>query len=177
MRAFACALSLSAAYAEAAPTRVASLNLCTDELVLLLAAPGQIVSLTHLAHDRAETSLWRQARRHAANDGSLLSVAALRPNLIVTMGGSGADRARIARAIGARLLILPYPASIDDVERSVAAVAAALGRRAAGARVIATIRRHRRLAPRTATDTIFLTGGGRSLAPDGLAAAWLAVAG
>ena len=31
------------------PRRVASLNLCTDELLLLLAAPEQIASVTHLA--------------------------------------------------------------------------------------------------------------------------------
>ena len=43
MRAFvfisAISLALAGA-AEAAPKRVASLNLCTDELLLLLAAPG-----------------------------------------------------------------------------------------------------------------------------------------
>ena len=49
MRAFAFASAASLAFAaapaaEAAPARVASLNLCTDELLLLLAAPGQIAS-------------------------------------------------------------------------------------------------------------------------------------
>ena len=72
----AISLALAAAAAEAAPRRVASLNLCTDELVLLLAAPGQIVSVTHLAQQEAETPLWRQARRYPRNDGSLLSVVA-----------------------------------------------------------------------------------------------------
>nr|MDQ4086745.1 ABC transporter substrate-binding protein [Pseudomonadota bacterium] len=45
MRVFASLLAASlalAAPAEAAPRRVASLNLCTDELLLALAAPDQI---------------------------------------------------------------------------------------------------------------------------------------
>src|SRR5688500_20405940 len=90
MRAFASLLAVSlalAAPAQAAPRRVASLNLCTDELVLMLADPGQIASVTHLAQSPAETPLWRTARRYRRNDGSLLSVAALRPDLVVTMGG------------------------------------------------------------------------------------------
>ena len=78
---------VAAARSDAAPRRVVSLNLCTDELLLALAAPDQILSVTHLAQDPAETPLWPQARRYRRNDGSLLSVAAMRPDLVVTMGG------------------------------------------------------------------------------------------
>ena len=54
---FASAISLAlAGAAEAAPRRVASLNLCTDELLLMLGEPGQIVSVTHLAQQPAETA-------------------------------------------------------------------------------------------------------------------------
>jgi iron complex transport system substrate-binding protein len=65
MRVFASLLAASLALlagvaAEAAPRRVASLNLCTDEL-LLLARPEQIASVTHLSQQEAETPLWRQA--------------------------------------------------------------------------------------------------------------------
>jgi len=97
MRAFASlwAISLAlAAPAAAAPQRVASLNLCTDELVLLLAAPEQIASVTHLSQQEQEMPLWRTARRHPRNDGSLLSVVSLRPDLVVTMGGGARDRLR-----------------------------------------------------------------------------------
>src|SRR4051812_9008195 len=58
MRAFAfvSAISLAlAAPADAAPRRAASLNLCTDELLLMLGEPGRIVSVTHLAQQPAET--------------------------------------------------------------------------------------------------------------------------
>src|ERR1044072_5594537 len=136
MRAFASfsAISLAlAAPAAAAPARVASLNLCTDELLLALAAPEQIVSVTHLAQQQAETPLWRQARRHPRNDGSLLSVVGLRPDLVVTMGGGGSDRLRIAERLGIRTLDLPFAQSLGDVADSVRRLALALGRPAAGA--------------------------------------------
>src|SRR5687768_15178400 len=168
MRAFASAsaiisLALVGA-AEAAPRRVASLNLCTDELLLMLAEPGQIASVTHLAQNPAETPLWRQARRYRRNDGSLVSVAGLKPDLVLTMGGGARDRGRIARRLGLRLLDLPYPQSLGDIEQSIRSVSIALGRPGAGASALAQIQRLKLGRPALAADTIWLGGGGRTVA-------------
>jgi iron complex transport system substrate-binding protein len=175
--AFAWAISLATGSGAAAPLRVASLNLCTDELVLSLAGANQIVSVTNLSHNPRESALWRQARHYRANDGSLMAVATLRPDLVLAMGGGGRDRELIARAIGAKLVILPYPESLDDVEAAITRVADALDRAGAGRRLIAEIRAARRSAPVRRHDAIFLAGGGRSLSADGLGAQWLGLAG
>ena len=166
-----------AAPAAAAPQRVASLNLCTDELVLMLAPPERIASLTHLAHDPAETPLWRQARRHPRNDGSLMSVAPLRPDLVVTMGGGGRDRLRIARRLGIATLDLRFAQSLDDVEANVRRLAAALDRPEAGAALLRRLAALRASAPPVRIDSIWLGGGGRTVAPGGLEAQWMALAG
>ncbi len=180
MRAFAFASAISLALAgsaEAAPRRVASLNLCTDELLLMLGDPGQILSVTHLAQQPAETLLWREARRYRRNDGSLVSVAALRPDLVLTMGGGARDRGRIAQRLGIRTLDLPYPQSLADIEQSVRTLAAALGRPAAGRAVLGRIDRLKRRRPERPAETIWLGGGGRTVAAAGLAAEWMALAG
>lgn len=180
MRAFVCGLAISLAAAGGAaqaPRRVASLNLCTDELVLLLARADQIASVTHLSRDRLESPLWRPARLHPANDGSLLSVAAMRPDLIFAMGGGGRDRQAIATALGARLVVLDYPASLDDVAVSVAIVAEALGRPAQGKALLARLAHARATVPQRSHDAIYLTGGGRSMAATGAGAEWLRLAG
>lgn len=178
MRAFAfvCALSLAlGAPAWAAPQRVASLNLCTDELLLALASPGQIASVTHLAHNPREHAGWRKARAFAANDGSLISVVRLRPDLVIDMGGGGS--AAIAQRLGIRTLTLPYPAGLEDIARSIRAVAAALGREQRGAILEARIGRLRQSRPPRSLDSIWLGGGGRSVSATGLAAQWMALAG
>lgn len=181
MRAFASCLAASllalAGPVQAVPARVASLNLCTDELLLLLAAPGQIASVTHLSHQRAETPLWQQARRYPRNDGSLLSVAGQRPDLVLTMGGGPRDRARISARLGLRTLDLPYPMRIADIETSIRTVAHALGRERQGAALIGRIEALKRTAPRRQRDALWLSGGGRSLSSSGLGAEWLALAG
>ncbi|HEX8620910.1 MAG TPA: ABC transporter substrate-binding protein [Allosphingosinicella sp.] len=176
--AFVSALSLAlAGAAEAAPRRVASLNLCTDELLLTLGEPARIVSVTHLARQPVETALWREARRYRSNDGSLVSVAGLRPDLVLTMGGGARDRTRIAKRLGIEVLDLPYPQSLADIEQAVRTVARALGRERAGATVLARIERLKRARPARQVDTIWLGGGGRTVAASGLAAQWMALAG
>jgi iron complex transport system substrate-binding protein len=175
--AFVLAASLAAAPAAASPKRVASLNLCTDELLLLLGEGRQIVSVTHLAQNPAETPLWRQARLHPRNDGSLASVAALRPDLVLTMGGGARDRAGIARRLGIRLLDLPYPQSLGDVAANVAAVAGALGRPEAARPFLNALGQLERSAPAAGADTIWLGGGGRSVAASSLPAQWMRLAG
>src|SRR4029079_8541764 len=76
--------------------RVASLNLCTDELLLALAEPDQIASVPHLAQRPLEYANWKEARRYSKNDGSLLSVVGPRAGLVLTLGGGGPCQAHIA---------------------------------------------------------------------------------
>jgi len=157
--------------------KVASLNLCTDELLLQLAAPDQIVSVTHLAQQPAETPLWRQARRYRANDGGLLSVADLKPDLVVTMGGGARDRLRIAGRLGIRTVDLPFARSLSDVEASVAKLASLLGRPQTGAALLRRMAALKASAPSLQRDTIWLGGGGRTVSAEGIEAQWMAMAG
>ncbi len=61
---------------------------------------------------------------HRANDGKLESVIALRPQLILTMGGAGGARQTLARRFGARLVELPYPQARPTSWRQASHVAA-----------------------------------------------------
>ena len=167
----------SLSLASAVAIKAASLNLCTDELLLVLARPEQITSVTHLSQQEAETPLWRQARRYPRNDGSLLDTIRHRPTIVFTMGGQGHDRAAIARRLGIRVIDLPYPQSIDDVIGSVRTVSAALGRRHAGEALVRQVAAVRSGSPPRSLDTLYLSGGGLSVAASGLAADWMRLAG
>ena len=156
--------------------RVASLDLCADEYLLLLARPGAIASVSRVAQDPADSVLWRQARRYPANQRGLESVVGTHPNLLLTMSGGGRATSLIAERLHIRTITLGYPASIADVEANMVRVATALGdgRRADGWR--------RRLARLKATplaqrDSIFLSGGGASVTAGSLSAQWMALAG
>ncbi|MBV8688429.1 MAG: ABC transporter substrate-binding protein [Alphaproteobacteria bacterium] len=185
MRAFACASAISlglllapaASLAASPPRRVASLNLCTDELLMLLAEPRQIASVTHLGQNPAETPLWRQGRAYPRNDGSLAAVAALRPDLVLTMGGGARDRVGLAARLGIPTVDLPYPQSLGDIEAAVARVSAALGHPERGRAVLARLAALKAAAPARALDAIWLGGGGRTVGASGLEAQWMRLAG
>jgi len=162
--------------AASASLRVASLDLCADEYLLLLARPNEIASVSRVAQDPADSVLWRQARRYPANHRGLESVIETRPTLLLSMGGGGRATALIAERLQIRTMTLHYPASIAEVEATMVRIATALGdaRRADGWR-----RRLARLKakPLPQRDTIFLSGGGNSLAAGSMGAQWMALGG
>lgn len=161
----------------AAPRRVASLNLCTDELALLLAAPGQLASVTWLAHRPEETALWRRATGLDANRGSVESVAALRPDLILTGGFAPPYAAELAARLGAATLDLPPPRTVEDLEANVRQLGAALGRPAEAEALVAAMRAALGPLPARRLDALVVQGGGFTPRPDGLTAALLRHAG
>ena len=156
---------------------VASLNLCTDEYLLLLARPNEIASVSHLSQDPLESPLWRQGRLHAVNHGSIEDVLSRRPTMILTMGGGGRATALIARRLGIRTVEVKPSASLDDVEGNLRAVAAAIGEPERATPWVSRLERLRRSAPRLGRDAMFLSGGGDSLSPGSIGDQWLRLAG
>lgn len=183
MRAFASISAISLALlvsapAAAVPPRVASLNLCADELLLMLAEPGQVASVTHLSHDPADSPLWRRARHYRANDGTLMSVLPHRPDHILTMGGGGGrDREAIASRLGMNVVELPFPNSLQDIAESIGRTARALGRPDAGRRMLGRLQALIRSRPPVRTDAIWLGPSGHTVPATGLAADWMRLAG
>ena len=79
--------------------RVASLNLCTDEYLLLLARPDEVASVSYLSQDPLESPLWRLGRRFHGNYGSFEQVLKTRPEVLLTMGGGGRASGLLAERI------------------------------------------------------------------------------
>lgn len=156
--------------------RVASLNLCTDEYLLLLARPSEIASVSRLSRDPADSSLWRIGQRYPGNRGDLESALKTHPTLLITMGGSGRSTTMIARRMGLRMLDLPFPATIDDVGKNMDRLAEALGdpsRSLAWKRRLAGLQ----ASQGSARDAIFLGSGGTSVGARSVEAEWMRLAG
>ncbi len=156
--------------------RAASLNLCSDEYLLLLARPHEVASVSRLAKDPADSPLWRRAQGFAGNEGRLEQVLGARPNLVLTMGGGGRSTGEIAKRMGMRVVDLPFPADIAGVEANMVRVAGVLGdvRRADGWR--ARLARLKAGAP-PAREALYLGGGGVSLSAGSLGGQWMRLAG
>lgn len=129
-------LSVSAAWADAKP-RVASVNLCTDQLLLLLADHEQIVSLSYLSADPQYSDWSAQASAYPLNHASAEELVALQPDLVLAglyndhytlnfLESLGISVARVARADSLGGLFKPMlkvGALIGQAERAEAMVA------------------------------------------------------
>src|SRR5687767_8071343 len=156
----------------ASAVRVASLNMCGDEYLLLLARPAEIASVSRLSRDPADSSLWRLGRRFPSNRGDLESALKTRPNLLITMGGGGRSTSLLARRIGLKTLDLPFPATIGDVAANMDRVASALGEPARARpwkRLLARLKKGKR----PARDAILLGAGGNSVGAQSVEAEWM----
>ena len=165
------------AFAWLAAASVASLNLCTDEYLLLLARPREVANVSFLSQDPQESPLWRIARTHRSNRGSLEEVLAAKPNVVLTMGGGGKATSLIARRMGIRAIDLRPVASLNDVAINLRTVSAALGDPARAGPWVRRLSGLRSSAPKRDADAIWIGGGGQSLAAPSIGADWMALAG
>lgn len=167
----------SALLIGASAARIASLNLCADEYALLLARPGELVSVTRLARDPLESPLAARARAIPANRGSLEDVVAMRPTVILTMGGAGRSTSLLAGRLGVRTIDLPSPTDIAGVERNLRTVASALGDVRRAQPWLTRIARLRANRPAVQRDALYLSGGGVSIGSWSPAVEWMSLAG
>src|ERR1700716_116531 len=63
--------------------RVASMNLCTDQLLIPLADPEQILGLSRFSHDAWQSFAADDARRYPILSGSAEDVLVLKPDIVV----------------------------------------------------------------------------------------------
>src|SRR5439155_23517910 len=108
------------------PHRVLSLNLCTDQLLLLLADRADVTGVTPLARDCRISTVCAAALEVPARRVTAEEVIAAEPDLVLA-GDAGAPAAvAAARRRGAQVLTLPDATSLDQIRDQVATVAAAL---------------------------------------------------
>ena len=156
---------------------VASLNLCTDEYLLLLARHHEIASVSFLSQDRQESPLWRSARHYPANRGSIEDVLVHRPDVVLVMGGGGRATRLLAGRLHIRAVELVSANSLQDVAANLRSVAAALGDPRRAQPWLAKLTQLQRTKPISGRDAVWLSGGGQSLAAGSIGTQWLRLAG
>ena len=130
------ALALAALVASAipvwadAPERVVSMNLCTDQLAMMLAAPGQLVSVSHLATEVQSSSMVEEARAYPPNRGQLEQVFLLRPDLVLAGTYTQVATVDLLRRLGVEVVQVPPATSLAEAEEQLRQVGRALGQEA-----------------------------------------------
>jgi len=123
------ALVASVTHADA-PARVVSMNLCTDQMAMLLAAPGQLISVSDIASDPLTSPMAEQAAAYPANFGGAEQIYLLDPDLVLAGVYSDPATVSMLRRLGIRVEQLDLVRSLAEVPERLAEMGALLGREA-----------------------------------------------
>lgn len=133
----AAALVLCAPALAAAQQRVVSMNLCTDQIAMLLAAPGQLVSVSDLAQDPRMSPMAETAGAYPVNHGRAEEIYLLRPDLVIAGQFASGPTVAMLRRLGLRVEVLPPAESIAEIRAEITHVGALLDREAAATDLLA----------------------------------------
>ncbi|QLH71164.1 ABC transporter substrate-binding protein [Rhodopseudomonas palustris] len=121
------AVGLLASPAVAAPKRIASINMCTDQLLIALADPEQIVGLGPYARDPRLSWLAQEAERFPKLSGEAEDLLMLAPDVVLA-GRYGKRATReLLRAQNIPLEEFDVPRTIDEVKAQIQRTGELLG--------------------------------------------------
>lgn len=118
LRALALAIGLGVTAAQAEPLpRIASINLCTDQLVATLADPAQILGLSPYARDPARSWDAATAAQFPKLSGEAEDVLVLKPDIVVAGRFTKRATRELLKQQGLRVAEFDPARSLDDVKK------------------------------------------------------------
>lgn len=129
-------LALAPAWANAdALPRVVSVNVCTDQLVMLLADPEQIVSLSQLSDDPRSSAMSDIAKSFEKNNGQAEMIAVQDPDIVVAGEYNDPNLIGMLESIGMATVRFPITRSLDDISSEIRQMGDLLGQEAKADRI------------------------------------------
>ncbi len=103
----------------AALPRIASMNVCTDQLLLTLADPEQILGLSRYSRDRFQSWAADDARRYRILSGGAEDILLLRPDVVVASLFDKRATRELLKQKGLHLVEFDVPRSLDGVKKQI----------------------------------------------------------
>lgn len=156
--------------ASAKPERIVTMSLCTDQIVLMLAAPERIASVHWLTRDADDSAMWEQARNHPANHGLAEEVVRLGPDLVIAGAYNAPLVLSTLRRFGFPILVVEDAVDFAGVRKNIRKIAHALEEETRGEAVIsafdsALAETQGALAERNMRGLVYGSGGYSAGAP------------
>ena len=111
------ALALPVSASAAAP-RIISMNICTDQLLLALADPAQIMGLSRFSRDARQWA-GAEARRYPILSGGAEDILVLKPDVVAASDFDKRSTREILKANGQNLVEFPIPRTLADVREQI----------------------------------------------------------
>jgi len=112
------AISSGPARADSLP-RIASMNVCTDQLLMTLADPEQILGLSRYARERFESFAADAAGRYRILSGGAEDILVLRPDIVVASQFDKRSTRELLKEKGLHLAEFSVPRNLDEARAQI----------------------------------------------------------
>ena len=99
--------------------RIASMNVCTDQLLLTLADPQQILGLSPYVRDASQSWAAEDARRFRILSGGAEDILELRPDIVVASTFDKRATRELLKQKGVLIAEFAVPQSLDEVKKQI----------------------------------------------------------
>jgi iron complex transport system substrate-binding protein len=122
-------LTLPALFGAGVPARVVSQTVGTDDLLMAIAAPGQIAALSHLARDPRYSPGADAARAYPClRNGEAEDILRFRPDLVLAASYTAPETVALLRRAGIPVLVFDHFDSLGELYANARRLGLALGR-------------------------------------------------
>ncbi len=122
--------------AAAAPQRIVSLNLCTDQLVVGLVPRDRVAAVSFLATDRTLSAEADALEGLKQIKGTAEEVLELKPDLIIAGEYTTSATVNLLRRLGQKVLIVPLATDFEGLRQTIRKIADAVDEKARGETII-----------------------------------------
>lgn len=119
------------------PHRVVSINLCTDQLAMMIAAEGQLLSVSHLALDPRSSAMVEEAGVYDVNHGLAEEIYLMQPDLVLAGSFSARATVDMLKRLGVRVETFEPAYSLEDVANRMDQMGKALGQQGRAGQMVA----------------------------------------
>ena len=99
--------------------RIASMNVCTDQLLIPLADPAQILGLSRFSRDAWQSFAADDARRYPILSGGAEDILVLKPDIVVASLFDKRSTRELLKEKGLRLAEFAVPRNLDEVKAQI----------------------------------------------------------
>ena len=121
------AMGISPTAQSAAPKRIVSLNLCTDQILLDLVSRDRIAAISHLAGDASVSSAADKAVGMPSTRGEAEQVVGFDPDLVLAGQFSTPATVALLERIGRRVVKVPLASDLAGIRDAIRQVGVAVG--------------------------------------------------
>ncbi len=113
------------------------MNLCTDQLAMMLAAEGQLISVSRIALDPNVSPMAEEAQAYRINSGQAEHIYLMEPDLVVAGAYTPPATLTMLRNLGIDVEIFEITSSLDAIRNNILKMGSILGQQTAARTLLA----------------------------------------